>query len=115
MSLINCKAEISLKWYANCILPSAATTAIFTITDAKFCVLVVTLKIEDNTKLSKLFGKGFKRSIYWNGYKVTPNKIYDANEYITERLDAIIQVVNRLFVFLYMRGDNFTTENSCNK
>ena len=57
MLLINCKAEISLKWYANCILPSAATTATFTITDAKFCVLVVTLKIEDNTKLSKLLSK----------------------------------------------------------
>ena len=75
------------------------TTATFTITDAKY-VLVFTLKIEDNTKLSKLLSEGFKRSIYWNEYKVTPNKKYDANQYIRERLDASIQGVNRLFVFL---------------
>ena len=55
---INCKVEISLKWHANCILSSAGTAA--TITDAKFYVPVVTLKIEDNTKLSKLLSKGFK-------------------------------------------------------
>ena len=58
MPLINCKVEISLKWHANCILSSAGTAA--TITDAKFYVPVVTLKIEDNTKLSKLLSKGFK-------------------------------------------------------
>ena len=31
------------------------------------------------------------------------------------RLDASIQGVNKLFVFPYMRGDNFTTENSYDK
>ena len=110
--LINCKVELSLNWYANWILSSAGTAAIFTITNAKFYVPVVTLKIEDNTKLSKLLSKEFKRSIYLNEYKVTSNKNYDANEYIRERLDASIQGVPRLFVFPYMRGDNFTTENS---
>ena len=75
------------------------TTATFTIAYAKY-VLVFTLKIEDNTKLSKVLSEGFKRSIYWNEYKVTPNKKYDANQYIRERLDASIQGVNRKFVFL---------------
>ena len=51
MSLIDYKVEISLKWYANCILPSAGTAATFTITDANVYVPVVALKIEDNTKL----------------------------------------------------------------
>ena len=32
--LINCKFELSLKWYERCLL-TAATTATFTITDAK--------------------------------------------------------------------------------
>ena len=36
----------------------------FEITDAKLYVPIVTLSIEDNAKLSKLLGKGFKRSIY---------------------------------------------------
>ena len=54
MPLINCKVELSLKWYENCILSSAGTAATFTITDTKLYVPVVTLKTEDNTKLSKL-------------------------------------------------------------
>ena len=78
--LINCKVELSLKWYENCILSSAGTAATFAITDTKLYVPVVTLKTEDNTKLSKLLSKGFKRPIYSNEYKVTPNKNYDANE-----------------------------------
>ena len=68
MPLINCKIELSLKWIENCIL-TAATTATFTITDAKLYVPIVTLKTEDNTKLSKLLTEGFKRPIYWNEYK----------------------------------------------
>ena len=62
--LINCKFEFSLEWYKNCILSSAGTAATFTITDTKLYVPIVTLKIEDNTKLSKLLSEGFKRSIY---------------------------------------------------
>ena len=70
MPLINCKVELSLKWYENCILSSAGTAATFTITDTKLYVPVVTLKTEDNVKLSKLLNEGFKRSVYWNKYKV---------------------------------------------
>ena len=99
MPLINCKVEISLKLIERCLL-TVANTAIFKITDAKLYVPIVTLKTEDNTKL---LSEGFKRPIYWNEYKIIPNKNYHANEYIRERLDASIQGVNRLFVFLYMR------------
>ena len=73
MPLINCKVELSLKWYEKCLL-TAATTATFTTTDAKLYVPIVTLSIEDNSKLTKLLNEGFKRPIYWNEYKVTPNK-----------------------------------------
>ena len=61
MPLINCKIEFSLKWYENCILPSWGTTATFTIADTKRHVPIVTLKIEDNSKSSKLLSEGFKR------------------------------------------------------
>ena len=70
MPLINCKVELSLKWYENCILSSAGTAATFTITDTKLYVPIVTLKTEGNTKLSKLLGEGFKRTVYWNHYKI---------------------------------------------
>ena len=102
MPLINCKVEFSLKWHEKSILSSAGDNATFTITDTNFYVRIVTLKIEDNAKVSKLLSGGFKRSVYWNEYKVIPNKNYNANEYIRERLDASIQGVNKLFVLAYM-------------
>ena len=109
MLLINCKVELSLTWYKNCIL----SIATFAITDTKFYVLIVTLKTEDNAKLSKLLNEGFKRSIYWNKYKII-FKDYN-NEYIRERLDASFQGVSRLFVLAYDCGDNVNSENSYRK
>ena len=63
--------------------PTSAHSATFKITDAKLYAPIVTLSAEGNAKLSKLLGKGFKRSIYWNKYKVTDNievNINNANE-----------------------------------
>ena len=73
MPFINCKVELSFNLYERCLL-TAANTATFAITDAKLYVPIVTLSIEDNSKLSKLLNKGFKRPIYWNKYKVIPNR-----------------------------------------
>ena len=101
MPLINCKVELSLKWYENCILSSAGTAATFTITDTKLYVPVVTLKTEDNTKLSKLLTEGFKRSVYWNEYKVIPEERYNANDNIRKLIDPSWQGTNRLFVLAY--------------
>ena len=105
MPLINCKVELSLKWYERCLL-TAATTATFKITDAKLYVPIVTLSVEDNAKLSKLLSEGFKRPIYWNEYKVIPNKIVEIavnneEKYIRELLDSSWQGVKKLFVLAY--------------
>ena len=113
MPLINCKVELSLKWHENFILSSAGIAVTFAITDTKLYVPIVTLKTEDNTKLSKLLSEGFKRSIYWNKYKII-FKNYD-NRYIRERLDASIQGVNRLCFLAYAHGHNVTNENSYRK
>ena len=94
-------------------MSSSGTAATFTITDTKLYIPIVTLQIEDNTKLSKLLSEGFKRSIYWNKYKII-FKNYN-NEYIRERLDASFQGVNKLFVLAYASGDNVTNENSYKK
>ena len=115
MPLINCKVELSLTWNKNCILSSVANDSTFAITDTKLYVPVVTLKTEDNAKLSKLLTEGFKKPVYWNEYKLTPNKNYNANAYIGERLDASIQEVNRLFVLAYGRENDDATENSHRK
>ena len=104
MLLINCRVELTLKWYERCLL-TAATTATFRITDAKLYVPIVTLSIEDS-KLTKLLNEGFKRTIYWNEYKVTPNKVVEiaaVNDitYIKELLDSSCQGAKRLFVLAY--------------
>ena len=56
---------------------TVAENATFKITDAKLYIPIVTSKTEDNTKLSKLLSKGFKKPIYRNEYKVIPNKIVE--------------------------------------
>ena len=111
--LINCKIELPLKSYEECILSNAGTAVTFTITDAKLYVPIITLKTEDNTKLSKLLSEGFKRSIYWNKYKISFKDYND--EYIRERLDAIFQGVNKLLVLPYAAGNNITDEKSYRK
>ena len=99
MPLINCKIEFSFRWYENCILSRSGTAATFTISDTKLYAPFVTLKIEDNAKLSKLLSKGFKRSVYLKKYKLI-FKNYN-NEYIRERLNASFQGVNKLFILDY--------------
>ena len=65
MPLINCKVELSLEWYAKCVLIIGnGTAATFAMTYTKLYVPVVTLKTEDNAKLSKLLNKGFKRKTW---------------------------------------------------
>ena len=105
MPLINCKTELSLKWYERCLL-TVVNTATFKITDAKLYVPIVTLSAEDNAKLSKLLSEGFKRPVYWNKYKVIDNKVVEiaaenGEKYIRELLDSSYKSVNRLFVLTY--------------
>ena len=87
--------EFSLKWYEECILSPSGTAATFKITDTKLYVPVVTLKTEDNTKLSKLLSEGFKRPIYWNEYKVISNKNYNENE------EDLMLVFKKLIDYLF--------------
>ena len=61
MLLINCKVGLSLKLIENCVLTTAPIGANANDTGAT----IVTLSAEDNVKLSKLLGEGFKRSVYW--------------------------------------------------
>ena len=101
---------------------TGADSATLKITNAKLYVPIVTLPAEDNAKLSKLLDEGFKKSIYWNKYKVTDNKIVEIaanNEgrYIRELLDSSYQGVKRLFVLAYNNtaGDNQVSVDSFKK
>ena len=111
-----------MSWCENCILSSAGDNAIFTITDAKRYVPIVTLSAEDNAKLSNLLGDGFKRLVYWNKCKVILNKIVEiaANneeKYIKVLLDSSYQGVKRLFLLAYnnTEGNNQVSIDSFRK
>ena len=87
ISLINCKTELILTWFKNCVLISKASrelnygadpivrktdnpqNTIFEITDTRLCVPVVTLSKENNIKLLKQLKSVFKRTIKWNKYR----------------------------------------------
>ena len=56
---------------------TGADSATFKITDAKIYVPIITLSAEDNAKLSKILSEGFKRTVYWNKYKVIDNKVVE--------------------------------------
>ena len=101
---------------------TGANSATFKITDAKLYVPIVILSAEDNAKLSKLLGQRFKRSIYWNKYKVIDNTVVEiaANneeKYIRELLDSSYQGVKRLFVLAYdnTAGDDQVSIDSFKK
>ena len=95
-------------------LSSLVGNLTFTVTDAKHYVPIVTLSAEDNAKLSKLLGEGFKIPVYWNKYKIIPNKTYDDNDYIRELLDSNYEGVKRFFVLAYRDrgGTNRVTADS---
>ena len=74
MPLINSKVELSLRWIESCMLTTAAIGDNANATGADSAAFV-TLSTEDNAKLSKLLSDGFKRSLYWNKYKVIDTKV----------------------------------------
>ena len=114
MPLIKCKVEFSLTWDPNCLLSNLVGNSSFTITVVKLYVPVVILSTEDNTKLLKLLTERFKRPVYWNKYKIIPNKIFDKNYNVRELLDSSYQGVKRLFVLAYrdQGGANRVTADS---
>ena len=79
----------------------------FKITSTQLYVSIVTLSTKDNVNLTKQLNEGFKRSVYWNEYKLKiETKEADANNLKRFPLDASFQGVNRLFVLAYQNTEN---------
>ena len=65
------------------------------------------MSTEDNAKLAKQLSEGFKRSVYWNKYKVIDNKVVEitnanAEKYTRELLDPSYQGVKDCLFLLMM-------------
>ena len=75
--MVNCKTHLELNWNYNCVMYGADVNAdgndretTLNITSTKLYVPIVTLSIKDNVNLTKQLNGGFKKSVYWNGYKL---------------------------------------------
>ena len=78
---------------------------IFTIKYTKLYVPVVTLSAKDNQKLSKLFSKGFERSVYWNEFKTKSETKNTTNKYRYFLKSKLLRV-NKFFVSVYLNRNN---------
>ena len=103
MPLINCELELILDWSASCVIiytNVANQVPTFTITETNLHVPVVTLSANDNSKLLPQLKNGFKRTITWNKYVVTP-ELLALNVNLNCLIDLSFQGINRLFVIAF--------------
>ena len=68
MPLINCEVNLILTWSSTCVITNSTGAETFETTDIKLYVPIVTLPIQDNSKLLQQLKSGFKRVISWNEY-----------------------------------------------
>ena len=82
MPLINCEINFILTCSANCFIidaPGNNHVPVFTMTDSKLYVPVVTLSTQDNAKILQQLKSDFKRAINWNKYQL---KVQERNQYL---------------------------------
>ena len=105
MPLINCKIHLELEWDQNCLLCSddaaGNNNVTFQITDTKLYGPIVSLSTKDTTHLTNLLSEGFKRSVFWNKYKIERHTVAANNNHWRTLLDASFQGVIRLFVLAF--------------
>ena len=95
LPLINCKIELDLSWKKDRVLPECnnnITGATFQINNAKLCVTIVTLSINDNIRFLENIKQGFKRAISWNKYRSgkTTQPKHNNLYYLIDRLEILI-------------------------
>ena len=108
MPLINCEVNLILTWSSNCVLIATAVQnqgPTFTITDTKLYVPVVTLSIQENTKLLQQLKSAFKRVINWNKYLSKP-ELLAQNPNLNHLVEPSFQGINRLFVLAFENDDD---------
>ena len=66
LPLINTKLYMELNWTKYSALCNQDQNSMFQITKGELYIPVVTLKTENNHKLSELLSKGFERTVVWN-------------------------------------------------
>ena len=110
MPLINCEVNLILTWPSTCVITNSTGAGRFAITDTKLYVPVITLSIQDNSKLLQQLESGFKRAINWNEYLSKP-ELLAQNPNLNHLVEPSFQGVNRLFVLAF-ENDTQRTSHS---
>ena len=111
MLLIICETSFILTQYANCILISGGIdnqVPLFTITDTKVYVPVVTLSIQKNVKLLDQLKSGLKITINWKKYQ-SKVSIQARNQYLDYLIDPRFEGLNTLFLLLFENNAHRTS------
>ena len=103
MPLNNCEINIILTWSTNRVTVStnvAIQNVSFEISNTKLYVPVLTLSLQDNTKLLQQLKSGFKRVTNWNIYLSKP-ELLAQNPNLIHLIASSFQGVKRLFVVAF--------------
>ena len=112
LPLINCEVNLILTWSENFVIVStnvANQGAIFTITQTKLYVPVITSSTQANSKLLTQLKSDFKKTIHWNRYLSKP-ELLTQNPNLNHLVDHNFQLINRLFVLAF-ENDTYSTSS----
>ena len=112
MPLINCEVKLDLTWSSACVITDSTGAGIFETTDTNLYVPVVTLSIQENTKLLQQLKSGFKRVINWNKYLSKP-ELLAQNTNLNYLVEASFQGVNTFFVLAFEDDTQRTSHSGC--
>ena len=111
MSLTNCEINIYLNQCKNYVIVATDVNnqgKIFSITDTKLYVPLVTLSTQDHAKLLEQLKSGFKRTVNWNKYQ-SKKSTERPNQYLDYLIEASFQEVNRPFVLSFENNTHRTS------
>ena len=108
MLLINCEVNLKLTWSGDCVFTNSTGAGKFAITETKLYVPVVTLSIQDNTKLLQQLKPGLKRTINCNEYESSA-KAFAQKRLLNYLINPNFQGVNRLFVLSFENENDRTS------
>ena len=106
--LINGEVNHVLTWYVNCVISNSAVnqTTIFSITNKKCYVPVLTLSTQDNPKLLQQLNSRLKCTINWYHYYSKTEPLNAPNSSLDFLIDPSFRGVNKIFVLPFNANDS---------
>ena len=94
MPLINCEVNLISTWLSACVITNSTGAGKFEIRNTELYVPVVTLSMQDNSKLFQQLKSGLKRTVNWNKYLSKPELLV-RNRNLNHFVEPSFQGINR--------------------